>query len=886
MDGIAPIELEGQREWTVKAPFITSDHDQPMDLPDAVSSEYFNDVASCRSQFSSCASLASAMQSCLFFGLLRAFLAEFLDRHVYHEDFIANGFIDLGQSSGTEYFIAWERNFNRASQRKRRQARRSAKEAIRYALSKCAILEEAADMLPSEDSNLCDVEAVALSIKLLAEMLLAMLDESFSKPINIWTPAAVKVAKRSMRAVIYALFPYLNWRRPAYVKDYVNLMKADQLRKTAYGHQSSQTALQAGDEDGGPAARLMLRIFERNGWCPFRALQLCRRFDYLVLNSLAVLSRPNVVDEDHSGCLGARRCTAHDVVGLDQGAEYVFSHDWKQCNGSCDFVSVPYDRLVEIMRAGGKPLISLSNDGNDLDMRVEPCTPYITYTAVSHVWSDGRGNPDRNALPRCQLVWLRDRIKETYHAQFNPYYVDDGTYSTIFNSHMEFEMSKILRPGRPVTSIHKDRTYFWMDTLCIPVQSELRFQAIKQITPIFVGAYNCLVLDKGLESADPAVTGPPCGAIFARRILRSTWMERGWTLQEGSLSQSCVTQMMGKPYEMEMALRHPLDQSNLVDAPLERAVSLNHRSLILHLRKELLEHRRLIMMQTWYWRAQRVNKMLRVPTFVWIWNSLIHRSTTNPQDGVLIFASLLDVDVYQLRHVPRNERLMKVIQGCDEIPLSLLYNTGQKALVDQRQHLNWMPADVIGDDLVTGPVLRKLRVDSSYGLVVYSLEHGFREEHDFLALASAPGQQMFSPGEPGVLHIMIDAEYTSRHASLEYFVEMQRTSLPIGNLQDTHTLASSQQFELFIVIDLVSGSNSLRSIAGRGALFFIDSRGQAQWTVRYEAPVIARTPEQWLRYRKAPEVIHPSVLMLRVSRRRQVVMKYGKCTTLMVFTFP
>lgn len=54
------------------------------------------------------------------------------------------------------------------------------------------------------------------------------------------------------------------------------------------------------------------------------------------------------------------------------------------------------------------------------------------YVAVSHVWSDGKGNPHRNYLPLCQLLHLQTRVNALYPPKEEP-------------------------------------TPFWMDTICVPV---------------------------------------------------------------------------------------------------------------------------------------------------------------------------------------------------------------------------------------------------------------------------------------------------------------------------------------------------------------------------------------------------------------------------------
>jgi len=74
-----------------------------------------------------------------------------------------------------------------------------------------------------------------------------------------------------------------------------------------------------------------------------------------------------------------------------------------------------------------------------------------------------------------------------------------------------------------------------MDTVCIPVpiksspaeeNKDPKFRAMKHITPVFAGAYNTLVLDKGLETVSIPDASQVSGDGFAALVLRSKWMQR------------------------------------------------------------------------------------------------------------------------------------------------------------------------------------------------------------------------------------------------------------------------------------------------------------------------------------------------------------------------
>ena len=64
---------------------------------------------------------------------------------------------------------------------------------------------------------------------------------------------------------------------------------------------------------------------------------------------------------------------------------------------------------------------------------------------MSHVWSEGLGNPKSNSLPLCQLQYVQKRVNDVYRG---------------------------LTGRTDLASA--ENVPFWMDTLCIPVGNEHR----------------------------------------------------------------------------------------------------------------------------------------------------------------------------------------------------------------------------------------------------------------------------------------------------------------------------------------------------------------------------------------------------------------------------
>ena len=124
-----------------------------------------------------------------------------------------------------------------------------------------------------------------------------------------------------------------------------------------------------------------------------------------------------------------------------------------------------------------------------IELEVVIDEPLGRYIAVSHVWSDGRGNPRDNSLLHCQMNWLFDVCQ-----------LDQGT---------------------PI----------WMDTLCIPADPDkkdriYRPAAIQKLNEIYEHADKTIVI-----SNDLSLRPVRQGVDFWLDVRMSQWARRCWTLQ-------------------------------------------------------------------------------------------------------------------------------------------------------------------------------------------------------------------------------------------------------------------------------------------------------------------------------------------------------------------
>ncbi|KAH7345822.1 hypothetical protein BKA66DRAFT_554927 [Pyrenochaeta sp. MPI-SDFR-AT-0127] len=375
---------------------------------------------------------------------------------------------------------------------------------------------------------------------------------------------------------------------------------------------------------------------------------------------------------------------------------------------SCENVAVPYDSLVKIIRDGFVPLVTLHRSRlnvSHISIKVSKRHKNSDYTAISHVWADGLGNPKSNSLPSCQLKCLI-----------------------------------------------ATETYFWMDTLCIPVKPEdaqLRRISINTMASIYAGAHTTLVLDSELLKT-PSDT-PDCLA----RIICSVWMRRSWTLQEALLSPQCKIQFKGNraiifhpatrffqpfmtwddPGELVELVAHEKSISPIAFNPSVWVCLENYlRAQFFHSRdilrlKDTIYGDKYLQRQNeiynaWYRILEFLSSILRPgiirppihpalidtdkfpnsPKFVndWlfarsfalIWNALTGRSTTMANDLIFILANLLDMQCGPLMKLSLEDRIQAIIFSSPSVPLSLLWWQGPKQNSPEHPLNNWIPAQL------------------------------------------------------------------------------------------------------------------------------------------------------------------------------------------------
>ncbi|KAI5990031.1 hypothetical protein F5J12DRAFT_748042, partial [Pisolithus orientalis] len=238
-------------------------------------------------------------------------------------------------------------------------------------------------------------------------------------------------------------------------------------------------------------------------WCPSRIVATMLPLG--IEGRYYCAANPVKETGDHSKC-STRRCVAQ---GVDE--DHYPTRHVPGC--SCESTGVPLEELLDIIRKddeGHTPVVTWVEGTDGLPGRavitdasavnILPNSNICKYVAISHVWSEGLGNPTGNTLPICQVSRIQKMVDE-------------------------------LLPDRGVDQ----HVPFWMDTLCVPVGDSLkeyRKKCIIRMRTIYQEAEAVLVLDVGMQEVSSSAS------ILNRTlaVFQSAWWRRLWTYQEGILA--------------------------------------------------------------------------------------------------------------------------------------------------------------------------------------------------------------------------------------------------------------------------------------------------------------------------------------------------------------
>jgi len=474
--------------------------------------------------------------------------------------------------------------------------------------------------------------------------------------------------------------------------------------------QKNFRVLKPGQENERPmAARLLMERMYQAGWCIHQTLELCRSQDYCTVYYLSSIRRQELRDITHKSC-SETKCSAYNT----NDTTYRIKHTDEQCQ--CKLIEVPSQQVASIVKDGGIPLIGLRPESSqNVQLEVARCTPHTKYTAISHIWIDGLGNPTANALPNCQLRKLATELSDLVESQ-------------------RYWYSRALKYFVEPSKV----PHMWMDTLCIPVRPEhadLRMKAINRMALIYTGAKQVLVLDTELRQLDRK---PKPRELIDAKILCSKWNERCWTLQEGALARKCLFQfrdsaIAASHYEESVlqlfrrGLKSPITSLKLAwrlfidDLSMKRVdydfppprVSSDFGQEYIRKKLSMAAVQSAMADLDIVSNArdrQKPGEDLRLVKFVRSWNEVGRRSTTKDADIHVILANLTDFSAAQIMSLgTQQERTLMMLQCIGRFPLDMLYNDYSRPEAGGNHADRWVPSVPASQPLSARVLLRYVK---------------------------------------------------------------------------------------------------------------------------------------------------------------------------------
>ncbi|KAI4265388.1 MAG: hypothetical protein L6R35_007123, partial [Caloplaca aegaea] len=379
----------------------------------------------------------------------------------------------------------------------------------------------------------------------------------------------------------------------------------------------------------------ILKLMRARGWCPYdvRRLDIDTK-ELSILYYYSNLKTPRS-SKDHSECSG-ERCLAM----MTKPATYRLSHRREGC--SCPLLFADPKEVAQILEQGSIPLISMmpGPDHEALKMSVKDLAQGHHFVAISHVWAEGSGNVNDNALQTCLLKDISEQVRKL------PW---DGSSSDFA---------------------------FWIDTLCVPVRPRhLQVLALNKMRIPYERADHVLVLDSHLRSLDSSKSSPT--ELFAQ-VSCSSWMRRLWTLQEGRLAQKVWFQFADKAIDVQSIFAN-LDRSR-VPSKVENWMK---SSLYIQL-----------WVQIWY-RGDPVKNTSRVAAMIaFTGHALRSRSVSVPSDEALCLFNLMDMDITRVTTVPPAERMMVFWRSFKRVPRGFVFSKASSKL--SQEGIHWAPSSFLG----------------------------------------------------------------------------------------------------------------------------------------------------------------------------------------------
>lgn len=419
-----------------------------------------------------------------------------------------------------------------------------------------------------------------------------------------------------------------------------------------------------------PSRLLDERMLENN-WCPYWVRIYSARYSVPTVNYVSALTR--AITEDHRACT-TKQCVAHNV----NLHHYQTKHVTESCQ--CHFVGPSISQIGRSIQEGIVPLVCCTeaSDGRIL-LDVIEADPGVEYTAISHVWSGGLGNPNSNSLPECQLRRLTQRMQNISRVESEWFWfrMIERAFKYMKVPFERRLKSILLSSGIRTSSM--SRAVFWLDTLCVPTGLEhvaLRRKAIDQMASIYAGADRVLVLDPELQHIN--IENMPNEQVCAY-LACCAWRSRCWPYQEGRLARDRIYLLADNMYHHSVGLRQIVGVNRDIN-----------KHLIMRKDKDVVHSAVASFWEDMDSARISADKKKYSSEFTETWNGVSLRSTTKSEDLHGILAVLLGLSSREVLSLPLQERTKAVFQAQDSLPLALLFlRSGPKICDDIKNQ--WIP---------------------------------------------------------------------------------------------------------------------------------------------------------------------------------------------------
>jgi hypothetical protein len=406
-----------------------------------------------------------------------------------------------------------------------------------------------------------------------------------------------------------------------------------------------------------PPESLLATLSSQN-WCPGDIARIGSTLTTLWAIYYLSLLGPSRPDAQHWEC-NNRRCSAYHVDDksyLQRHATGCTCHNFMSADARMTENLILSDQVPLVLAQTpriGRPQIEVHHFEEGVK----------DFVAISHVWSDGLGNPFGNYLPRCQVEQIQQWCDE------------------------------ILPRGLTGQS-----TLFWMDTLCIPLANPAKRKAIKSMVKVYSLAKAVLVIDQDLLKIPMHIPDLELGA----RIYSCGWLRRVWTLQEAARSQNLYFRLRDGFVHLETLVRR-------VSEPLTSDVPFDPAR---HLAAEFL-----IPLATINSIAGDVSRGVGVAI-----NAVQFRDTTNEGDEIACINGILGWEEEEVMPSETSQqiRLQRVFLRQTFIQSDFLFLSGRRMT---ERGWRWAPAKLTQQSSfqITGPLTSTATIDGLHGIY-----HGIR----------------------------------------------------------------------------------------------------------------------------------------------------------------